>query len=353
MKKPMNMSFVTRTLRVLSLAGLAFLFTLILRGSASASDCSERFSFGVASLQTSDHAAGIYGADLSLLHGAWNWDSTFGINTNVAKSLHYVREIAELARDCVGDLRAGRLSFARHQIAEEGGSRPESDPEYFDRIFDELVSLRLEIATIENNYPALLALHAPLVPSSAIIELKGIVNETLLRILQHSANRTTGIGWIVEQMQSLEEATSDFMAANTLVRSLISTYLAQYPSMLDMVIDRLENNTLMVMNQYGQFFSEAKRATLEALLAALDDQRQVQDINEVIANLSELADEIETQMETVWMGPLRDISSKLKFIFGGCLVDDNSHPLTSNQYFGDLPVSRKIVREGSHAAYCN
>ncbi len=346
------MPFLSRLLRALSLTGLAFLLTLFSRGTASASDCSERFPFGVATLRTSDHAAGIYGADLALLHGGWNWGTTFGLTTDVAKSLHYVREVAELVRDCVGDLRAGRLSFARHQVIEDGVPRPETDPEYFDRIFDDLVALRVEIATIENNFPALLQTHAPLVPTSAVLELKGIVSETLLRVLQHSANRTTGIGWIVEQMQALEDATADFMAANALVRSLIATYLAQYPSMLDTVINRLQNNTLLVMDQYEQFFSAEKRAALEALLAELDDQRQSQNIHEVIANLNALADQIEDQIQTVWMGPLRDISSKLKFIFGGCLTD-SAHPLTSSQYFGDLPVSLKIVQEGSNAAYCN
>jgi hypothetical protein len=353
MNAPLLASFLDRLARPFSAAATVLLLTLSLPDRAAASDCSERYPFGAATLRTSDHQAGVYGADLSLLHGAWSWEATFGLATGVAKSLYYVRDIAELVRDCVGDLRAGRLSFARHWVETPEGARAETDEEYFDRIFDELIDVRLELGAIENGYLALLALHAPLVPASAVDELKGIVNDTLLRVLEHSANRSTGIGWVVGQMQALTEATEDFQTSHALVRSLIVNYLGQYPSMREAVITQLEHNTHSVLDQYEQFFSPQQRAALEALLEQLDDEREEEDLNQLVINLTAIADDIQDHVNTLWMGPLRDISSKLKFLFGGCDASDSAHPLTWGQYFGDLPVSATIVQEGSHAAFCD
>lgn len=331
----------------------AVMVLLLAPQSASANDCTQRYSFGTATLRTSDHTAGVYGADLSLLYGDWSWTETFGLTTDVAKSLYYVRDVAKLVRDCIGDQRAGRLNFSRRQVVEPSGTtRGETDAEYFLRIFDELVEVRREFATLETGYQSLLQLYAPLVPSSAVEELKDVVNETLLKVLQLSANRSTGIGWVVEHMQALTDATAQFQSAHALTNMLISTYLSQYPSLRDEIIERLENNTQSVLDQYGEFFSLEKRSALEALLAELDEQRDEEDLVALVANLSAIANQMKNHMDTIWLGPLRDMSSKLKFLFGGCDALDSSHPLTSPSYFGDLMVSHRIVQEGDNASFC-
>jgi hypothetical protein len=315
-----------------------------------------RYAFGTVRLAASDYAAGHYGADLRLLYGDWDWAQTFGLHVAVIKAARYVQDIAALVRDCVGDWRVGRLDFSRHQVTDPQSPTPrdETDAEYFVRAFDDLVAIRRELAVIETNYDTLLQTHAPLVPPGPAVEtLKSIVNATVLRVLERAADRTTGVGWVVVNMQALDDALARFQAAHTLTRQLIVVYLRQFPEVRDLVIAQLRANTGAVVDQYGQFFSPARRAALEALLAqaaAGDDE----DLDALVATLRDIANDLQTQLQGVWneSDPLRTLASKLKFIFGTCAAAPTPHPLVSSQYFGDLPVATRIIEEGDHAPFC-
>src|SRR5213075_2187184 len=108
---------------------------------------------------------------------------------------------------------------SRHQVTDPPATvlRPETDTEFYARVFDDTVEVRSELATIELGYDALLQANAPLIapgPSTTMTTLKSIVNETVLRMLDRVADRTTGLGWIVVNMQSLNQALARFTAAN-------------------------------------------------------------------------------------------------------------------------------------------
>jgi len=323
--------------------------------TASAQECSMRYSFGTVQLPLSDYPAKRYGADLGLLYGQWEWRTTFGLQVDVAKALRYVRDVAGLVRHCIGDFRRGRLDFGRRQVVDEESQTPraETDDEYFERVLDELVEIRREFAFVELEYAARLRANAPLVPTNAIPSLKSIVNETLLAMMERSANRTTGIGWIIVHLQGLEEAIEDFHRAHELTRELITVYLRQSPSLRDPIIDRLIDNTNEVMDEYGEFFSPERRAELQALLDAAEEQREEEDLETLIADLTEIANDIQARMQGRWDldTPLRLMASKLKFIFGSC-DPTQPHRLLSDEYFGDLPVAARIVEEGDDAEYC-
>lgn len=322
-------------------------------GLAAAEECSIHYPFGTVRLPASDFEAGTYGADLRLLYGDWRWED-FGLDVQVIKASRYVRDIADLTRRCVGNLEYGRLDFSRRQVVDQDTQtlRDETDAEYFERIGDELVNLRREFAEVENGYDALLHQHAPLVQGSVVVELKSIVNETLLEMNRRAGNRTTGIGWIVLQLQELDDALRQFLDALTFTRELIVVYLGQYPSLRDMVIDDLINNTDSVLSQYGEFFSPEKQAELQVLLDAANEQREEEDLEALIANLNGIAGELETQMFAVWDAgePVNLLASRLEFIFGSCGAAPNR--LLSDEYFGDLPVAERIVEEGNDAQFC-
>jgi hypothetical protein len=322
-------------------------------GLASAEECTIHYPFGTASLPASDFQAGTYGADLRLLYGDWNWED-LGLDVDVIKASRYVRDVADLTRRCHGNLEYGRLDFRRRQVLDQDGQtmRDETDAEYFERIGDELVDLRREFAEIENNYDALLHQHAPLVQGSVVIELKSIVNETLLEMNRRAGNRTTGIGWIVVRLQELEEARDQFLEALTFTRELITVYLGQYPSLRDLVIDDLINNTDSVLSQYGEFFSLERQAELQVLLDAADEQREEEDLEALVASLNGIADELETRMFGMWDAgePVMLLASRLEFIFGSCGAAPNR--LLSDEFFGDLPVAERIVAEGDDAQFC-
>jgi hypothetical protein len=269
-----------------------------------------------------------------------------------------VADVAGLVLNCVGDLRYGRLDFSRHRVIDGHTQVPrnETDTEYFDRAFDDLVALRSELAVIETNYDSLLHTHAPLVQQAGSVQsLKTTVNATVLHTLGLAANRTTGIGWVIVHMQGLETALERFQSAHELTRELITVYLSEFPELRDLVIDDLISNTEGVLDQYGQFFSEQKRADLAVLLAQADQERQDEDLPAVIAELNEIASELQSELNNVWdaNSSLRAIASKLKFVFGSCDTSGASHPLVSAQYFGDLAVAARIVQEGDDAPYCN
>jgi hypothetical protein len=329
---------------------------LALNGSlASAQVCSVHFTFGRAQLATSDFAAGRYGAELRYLYGEWEWP-TFGLNVSVVKADRYVQDIAQLVRDCIGDLQHGRLNFARRQVIDPQTRTPrsETDKEYFVRAFDELVAIRRQFATIERDYPALLHAHAPLVPDSSIPALKSTVNSALLRTLDLAANRTTGLGWVLVLMQDLNNALDRFTTNQELTRQLINVFLNQFPSLRGEVINQLINNTNSVLDQYGQFFSEERRANLEALLAEVVEQGEEEDMDALIANLNQIADQLQIEFDALWntTGPLRTMADKLKFIFGACASTPSPHPLVTTRFFGDLPVATRILQEGNDAALC-
>jgi len=323
--------------------------------AASAEECSLHYPFGNIVLAESNYQAGHYGADLRLLYGDWEWGPTFGLQVDVMKAARYVEDVAGLVRHCIGDFRRGRLSFSRRQVLDDGTQAPrdETDAEYFARIFDELVAVRREFALIENNYEALVHEHAPLVPPGAFNSLKNIASETLLRMMERAADRATGIGWVLVQMQELEDALERFLSAHEQTRELIEVFLRQHPSIRDIVIDDLTNNTESVLDQYGAFFSPERRAALEALLQAAAEQTEEEDIEALIVNLNEIADEVQTRLMGVWQAgePLIAMASKLEFIFGDC-DSAAAHRLASDEFFGDLPVAERIVQEGDDASLC-
>jgi hypothetical protein len=315
--------------------------------------CNLRYTFGTAQLPQSEFAAAQYGADLRYLYGDWEW-SGLGVTTTTAKSSLYVRDVANLISGCIGDPRYGRLDFRRRQVTDGSGAlRDETDAEYYARVLGDLVGLRAQFATVERNYASLLHAHAPLVPDSDVNTLKTIASGALTRIAAFTANRTTGLGWVVVLMQEFLDASSRFTQAQEVTRALITLYSSQFPGVRDLVIDRLVNNTEQVLDQYGQFFSEAKRQTLEALLAAAVEQGGNDDVPGVILSLGGIADALQTEFNGLWDAnqPLGTLASQLKFIYGSCESTLTPHPLLT--YFGDLPVAQKILQEGNDAQLCS
>lgn len=314
--------------------------------------CNIRYPFGTAQLPLSGFAAGHYGADLRYLYGDWEWP-TFGVSTSTAKATRYLRDIATLVHDCIGDVRYGRLDFRRRRVADgTGGSREETDSEYYTRTLDNIVALRAQFAEIETNYTTLVHAHAPLVAESDINTLKTTVSNTLLRVTTLTANRTTGLGWIVVLMQDFLDASARFTEAQEVTRRLITVYSSQFPAVRDVVIQRLVDNTEQVLDQYGQFFSEEKKLSLQALLADAVQQGGNDNVPQVILNLRDIADDIQTEFNALWAAnePLGTLASQLKFIFGSCTTTITPHPLLA--YFGDLPVATHIVQEGNDAQLC-
>jgi hypothetical protein len=155
-------------------------------------------------------------------------------------------------------------------------------------------------------------------------------------------------------MQNLQDALDRFKAAQVLTRELIAVYLGQFPSVRDLVIQQLIDNTHAVVDEYGQFFSPARRDALQQLINAAVAQGKVDDLNTVGANLNQIADGLQHEFDGLWDAsePLRAMASKLKFIFGDCAGTPSPHPLVTAQYFGDLPVASRIVQEGNDAALC-
>jgi len=323
---------------------------------AHANPCTARFPFGTVSLAKSNFAAGSYGADLKLLYGDWEWLTTFGLATDAAKADAYVEAVAELVRDCVGDLEHGRLDFSRHQVIDPltQAPRAETDPEYFVREFDDLVKVRQELARIELEFDARVHTHAPAVTATGLVTLKNTENATQLRFLQLAADRSTGIGWVVMLAQDLEDELESFQTAHELTRALITDYVSDFPGVRDLVINRLINNTGSVVDQYGEFFSAAKQAQLQTLLAAAAAERQDENLTQAATNLGHIADSIQDQLPAVWdQGePLKLMAAKLKFLFGGCASSDDHHPLQTT-YFSDLSVTTSFIAEGGNvASFC-
>jgi hypothetical protein len=316
--------------------------------------CNIRYQFGTAQMPLSDFNANHHGADLGLLYGNWQWPN-FGLNVTVVKALTYVRDIANLTRDCIGDPRYGRLDFRRHKVNDGGGMRDETDQEYFARVFGRLVDLRIEFGDIETNFANLVHTHAPLVADGNIDELKGILNDTLLRALELAADRSSGVGWILAQMQDLHDAIDRFTLAQELTHDLIAVYLSQFPDFRNDVINMMIDNTNAVVDQYGQFFGEDKRADVEVLLAEAAAAGDDPDIDSMIATLNEILDELQSELDPGQL--LRDnqqlvtMASQLKVIFGGCHPTQSPHPLI--QYFGDLPIAARIVEEVDESPICD
>ncbi|MEZ4362399.1 MAG: hypothetical protein R3B48_19575 [Kofleriaceae bacterium] len=321
--------------------------------SALPAACNIRYSFGTAQLPQSSFPSAQYGADLRYLYGDWEWP-TLGVSTTTAKSSVYVRDVANLVSACIGDPRYGRLDFRRRQVANgSGGLRDETDAEYYARALGDLVGLRAQFASVELNYASLLHTHAPLVPDTDVNALKTLVSGALTRTASLTANRTTGLGWVVVLMQEFLDASERFTEAQEVTRALITVYSSQFPGVRDLVIDRLVNNTEQVLDQYGQFFSEEKRLVLEGLLADAVEQGGSDDVPQVILNLNAIADSIQAEFNSLWDAnqPLGTLSSQLKFIYGSCTSTPTPHPLLT--YFGDLPVAQKILQEGNDAQLCS
>jgi len=328
---------------------------------AAVEECTIHYGFGTVRLVESDRAAGRYGADLRYLYGDWDWRASFGLAVDVIKAERYVEDVAALVRDCVADVRYGRLDFTRHQVTDPGTqtSRPETDAEFYDRAFDDLVEVRRELATTELDYDALVhdPHHAPLVtpaPSPAMDTLRSTLSATVQSVLGHAADRTTGLGWIVVNMDALDSAIARFTSAHTLTRSLITVYLHQFPSLRDLVIDQLITNTSAVVDQYGQFFSPERQAALQALLDRAAAETTDENLDAVVANLTQIADVIQGQVTGVWNAgePLRRIATKLKLVFGSCDLPAASSPQLLGQYFGDLAVTNHILQEGDNGSLC-
>lgn len=316
--------------------------------------CNIRYEFGTAQMPLSDFNANHHGADLGLLYGNWQWP-TFGLNVTVIKALTYVRDIANLTRDCIGDPRYGRLDFRRHKVSDAGGMRDETDQEYFARVFGRLVDLRNEFGDIETNFVSLVHTHAPLVADGNINELKSILNETLLRALELAADRSSGVGWIVAQMQDLNDAIDRFTLAQVLTRALITVYLAQFPDFRNDVINMMIDNTNAVVDQYGQFFGADKRADIDVLLAEAAAAGDDPNIDSLLATLNQIVDELQSEFDPGQLlranQQLATMASQLKVIFGGCHPTQSPHPLI--QYFSDLPIAARIVEEVDESPICD
>jgi hypothetical protein len=320
--------------------------------TAPAVSCNVHLPFGTAQLTPSDFAAGHYGADLKYLYGDWEWP-TFGLTGDVAKTFTYVQSIAGLVRDCVGDNQYGRLDFRRRQVLDGGTFRDETDREYFDRTLDELAAVRSEFLTMGQNFTALMHAHAPLVGDGDIASVKSIVDAALLRIRDRAANRTTGLGWMITLLQDLSEASDRFTTANTLMHQLATTYFFQFPGKRDEFIQLLLDSSTGIVDEYGQFFSDEKRANLEELLAEAAAEGDNQDLNAAIAALNGISGDIQEEVAGIFdrHEPFGIFASRLKFVFGDCNETQTPHPLVS-QYFPDLPVAALIVQEGDDVPFC-
>lgn len=317
--------------------------------------CAIKYAFGTARLPVSDRASGHYGAAFPILYGDWDWTATFGLPNTVARTAFYVTDVARLVRDCVGDVRYGRLDFSRHQIAD--GSREETDAEYTDRAFNDLVDVRRELATLELNYNDLIHTHAPLVPPAPSPEtdaLKTIVSQTITRVLDLAADRTFGLGWILVNADQFQAAANQLAATHTLARTLITLYLDQYPDMLQSVIDMLVDPLTNALGDYGQFFSEARRQELEALIDDVLATGFEDDLSEVIIALSDDADLLQDAVQTMFDNgePLRELANKLKLVFGTCDAAGNPGVQRLPAYFSDLPITARILEEGDDASVC-
>jgi hypothetical protein len=313
--------------------------------------CNIHYSFGTAQLPVSDFSAGHYGADLRYLYGDWDW-TTFGVNTSTIKATLYVQDIANLVHDCIGDVRYGRLDFKRRQVSTTGGGvRDETDSEYYARMTDGLVGVRAQFADVETNYATLLHTHAPLVPDSDINTLKTTLSNTLLHTLDVTSNRTTGLGWVLVLMQDFLDVSERFTQAQEDVRALVTSYQSQFPGVRDAVIQQLVDNVQNVLDEYGEFFSDDSKLNLEELMTEAIAEGDDDDVSQVIASINGIADDMQTEFNAVWDANqlLGLLSSKLKFIFGGC-APPTPHPLFT--YFGDLPVTTRIVQEGNDAQFC-
>jgi hypothetical protein len=316
--------------------------------------CNIRYAFGTAQTPLSDFDGGHYGADLSHLYGNWGWP-TFGLSVDVVKALPYVRDIANLTRTCIGDPRYGRLDLRRHKIGDGGGGmRDETDHEYFVRVFGRLVDLRNELGDIETNFVGLVHTNAPLIADADIDELKSILNQTILHVLDLAADRSIGVGWIVAQMQDLHDAISHFVLSQTLTRNLIGVYLQQFPELRNEIINMMITNTDAVVDQYGQFFGDEQRADLDALLVEAAAAGDDPSIDNMIQTLNEIADELQAEFvpEDFLKAneQLVTMAAELKFIFGGCRNTQTPHPLV--QHFSDLPVAAQIVQQPDDPAQC-
>lgn len=313
--------------------------------------CNIRYPFGTAQLPQSNFAAGQYGADLRYLYGHWEWP-IFGVSTSTAKATLYVRDVVNLVRDCIGDVRYGRLDFRRRRTTGDNGSlRDETDDEYYDRAIGDAVGLRAQFADIETHFTSLVRQHAPLVSDEEINTLKTTLSNTQLRVVQLTANRTTGLGWVVVLMQDFIAAAARFTAAQEIARLLIETYNSQFPEARNLIIQELVGNIGQVLDQYGQFFSDEKKLILESLIIAALEEGGSSDVSQAIVNLGDIADGMQAEFDTLWQAnePLGTLASQLKFIFGGCAAT-SPHPLLT--YFGDLPVATRIIQEGSNAQFC-
>lgn len=314
--------------------------------------CNIHYSFGTAQLPISDFPADRYGADLRYLYGDWQW-STFGVSTSTIKASLYVHDIANLVDDCVGDARYGRLDFRRRQVAAAGGGvSDETDNEYYMRMVGGAVALKAELGNIETNYTDLVHTHAPLVPDSDIDGLKTMLSNTQLHVLDLTADRTTGLGWVMELVQDVNDAADRFTQANLVARALITVDGDEFPGKRDQVIQLLIDTTTGLLADYGAFFSPEKQANLQLLLLDLvignDDNPE-----QVIEFLKDTADAMQAEIDGLFDAnePLEILAGELKFIFGGCNPPPGPHPLLT--YFGDLPVAARIVQEGNNAQFCN
>lgn len=316
--------------------------------------CNIRYPFGVAQMPMSDFAGGHYGADLGLLYGKWMW-TRFGLMTGVEKSTTHVYDVANLTRNCLGDPRYGRLDFTRHRVSDSGGGmRDETDPEYFARELDFLLQVSREFAQMEIDFPSLVHANTPQISDADIEGLKAIESATLLHYLDLAADRATGVGWIVAEMQDLSDALDRFTTAQDLTRELIAVYMHEFPGVRDVVIDMMINNTDHVLDEYGQFFSPDKLAHLDALLAAAEAEGDDDNLDQVTAVLSGIADDLQTEFDPQSFITSNQLilttASKLKTIFGGC-QPASPHPLVTR--FSDLPVAARIVQEADNAALCS
>lgn len=313
--------------------------------------CNVHFQFGTAQLPLSDFIGARPGAELRFLYGDWEW-ANLGLTSSTVKDLAYVKAIATLTHDCIGDSRYGRLDFRRRSIVAQGETREEPPKEYYTRMLTDLVNIRRQLSDIEVNYTTLIHKHAPRVLDSEINGLKTIVSDTVVRVRELVANRAAGVGWVVVLMQDFMDASERYTAAQQATRGLATVLLHQYPQFRDAVIDMLISNTQSVLDQYGDFFSSARRANLEMLLAEATASGD-DDIDQEVATISQIADDMQAEFQAMWddKEPLGQLASQLKFVFGACQNTPTPHPLLT--YFRDLPVAAHIVQKGNDAQFCN
>ena len=329
-----------------SLYKVAAMSVLVTPSSAFAQTnlCSAWFPFGLVELPPSQSELAIYGADIPLLYGDWDW-ADFGIDTTTPRHHQYVYQIAALAETCFSDPVYGRLHSQFYAKGIE-----ETDQEFFERIFDKLVDLKRSLLIVQNNYEALLAQHAPL--ATADPSMFQTVSDTLLGFYAKTAHRTLGIGWVIEQIQWLDNALRAFVRANQLTRTLIEQYVRTNPEIRNIIIDRLRNNTNGVLDTYGEYFSEERRQVLEELLIEAEAVHP-EDVEELIRHLTTVAESIESNITDIWSKgtPVFLIGIKLRFIYGGC--GENPPTLVEDpEYFGGFAVSSTIAALAPEPSYC-